>query len=67
MANLSDSTPTNFLAKLTAGDQIIQKQVELVREEVNKADQVITKLMGYAQLTEGRLDKLIKLSFIKSL
>ena len=46
------------LGKLTAGDQIIQKQVELVREEVNKADQVITKLMGYAQLTEGRLDKL---------
>jgi len=46
------------LGKLTAGNQIIQKQVELVREEVNKADQVITKLMGYAQLTEGRLDKL---------
>ena len=46
------------LGKLTAGDQIIQKQGELVREEVNKADQVITKLMGYAQLTEGRLDKL---------
>ena len=46
------------LGKLTAGDQTIQKQVELVREEVNKADQVITKLMGYAQLTEGRLDKL---------
>ena len=46
------------LGKLTAGDKIIQKQVELVREEVNKADQVITKLMGYAQLTEGRLDKL---------
>ena len=46
------------LGKLTAGDQIIQKQVELVREEVNKADQVITKLMGYAQLTEGRLAKL---------
>ena len=46
------------LGKLTAGDQIIQKQVELIREEVNKADQVITKLMGYAQLTEGRLDKL---------
>ena len=46
------------LGKLAEGDQIIQKQVELVREEVNKADQVITKLMGYAQLTEGRLDKL---------
>jgi signal transduction histidine kinase len=46
------------LGKLAEGDQIIQKQVELVREEVNKADQVITKLMGYAQLTEGRLAKL---------
>jgi len=46
------------LGKLSDGNVAIQQQVDLVREEVNKADQVITKLMGFAQLTEGRLAKL---------
>ena len=46
------------LGKLSEGNLVFQRQVELVREEVNKADQVITKLMGFAQLTEGRLSKL---------
>ena len=35
-----------------------KRQVALIREEVNKADQIVTKLMGYAQLVEGRLAKL---------
>jgi signal transduction histidine kinase len=39
-------------------DGTVKRQVGLIREEVNKADQIITKLMGYAQLAEGRLGKL---------
>ena len=35
-----------------------KRQLSLIREEVSKADQIITKLMGYAQLVEGRLAKL---------
>ncbi len=46
------------LGQATRDNESIQKQVKLVREEVNRADQVITKLMGYAQLVEGRLAKL---------
>lgn len=46
------------LGQATGENESIQKQVKLVREEVNRADQVITKLMGYAQLVEGRLAKL---------
>jgi signal transduction histidine kinase len=46
------------LGQATGDNESIQKQVKLVREEVNRADQVITKLMGYAQLVEGRLAKL---------
>ncbi len=46
------------LGQLSRDNELIQRQVTLVREEVNKADQVITKLMGYAQLVEGRLAKL---------
>lgn len=33
-------------------------QIEIIREEVTKADRIITQVMGYAQLTEGRVEKL---------
>jgi len=33
-------------------------QIEIIREEVSKADRIITQIMGYAQLTEGRVEKL---------
>ena len=33
-------------------------QVEIIREEINKADRIITQLMGYAQLSEGRVEKI---------
>jgi signal transduction histidine kinase len=33
-------------------------QIEIIREEVAKADRIITQIMGYAQLTEGRVEKL---------
>jgi len=33
-------------------------QIEIIREEVNRADRIITELMGYAQLAEGRVEKL---------
>ena len=46
------------LGQAAAENKSLQSQVKLVREEVNRADQVITKLMGYAQLVEGRLAKL---------
>ncbi len=32
--------------------------IEIIREEVSKADRIITQVMGYAQLTEGRVEKL---------
>lgn len=33
-------------------------QIDIIREEVAKADRIITQVMGYAQLTEGRVEKL---------
>jgi hypothetical protein len=33
-------------------------QIEIIQEEVGRADKVITQLMGYAQLSEGRVEKL---------
>lgn len=32
-------------------------QVEIIREEIAKADRIITQIMGYAQLSEGRVEK----------
>lgn len=34
------------------------EQLEIIREEVSRADRVITQIMGYAQLSEGRVEKL---------
>ena len=46
------------LGQATNENETAKRQVGLIREEVNRADQIITKLMGYAQLVEGRLAKL---------
>lgn len=34
------------------------QEVRIIREEIERADSIITKLMGYAQLAEGKVDKL---------
>jgi signal transduction histidine kinase len=34
------------------------QQIEIIEEEVARVDRVITQIMGYAQLSEGRVEKL---------
>jgi signal transduction histidine kinase len=34
------------------------EQVEMIQEEVQRADRIITQVMGYAQLSEGHVEKL---------
>lgn len=34
------------------------QQIQIIREEVERSDRIITKLMGYAQLAEGKVEKL---------
>ncbi|MFZ0829091.1 MAG: ATP-binding protein [Verrucomicrobiia bacterium] len=36
----------------------LAEQIEIIQEEVARADQVITQIMGYAQLSEGHVEKL---------
>jgi signal transduction histidine kinase len=36
----------------------ITQQVQIIREEVDRSDRIITELMGYARLSEGRVEKL---------
>jgi signal transduction histidine kinase len=43
---------------LRSGNPGTIQQVAIIQEEVVRADQVITQIMGYAQLTEGHVEKL---------
>jgi signal transduction histidine kinase len=43
---------------LAAGRPIPKEQLDIIREEVERSDRIITELMGYAQLAEGRVEKL---------
>ena len=40
------------------GETAVDEQILIIREEVEHADQIITELMGYAQLAEGRVERL---------
>ena len=41
------------------GQTAVDDQVAIIREEIERADQIITELMGYAQLAEGRVERLV--------
>jgi signal transduction histidine kinase len=43
---------------LRDGKSAVAPQVEIIQEEVAHADRVITQIMGYAQLSEGHVEKL---------
>jgi signal transduction histidine kinase len=43
---------------LQEGKPVNPQQIEIIREEIERADQTITKLMGYSQLAEGRVERL---------
>ena len=34
------------------------KQLQIIQEEIERSDKIITQLMGYAQLNEGRIERL---------
>ncbi len=43
---------------LQEGKPVNPQQIAIIREEIERADQTITKLMGYSQLAEGRVERL---------
>ena len=44
---------------VAASKPVPLQQLEIIREEIERADRIITELMGYAQLAEGRVERLI--------
>jgi signal transduction histidine kinase len=43
---------------LQQGKNSVAEQIQIIREEVERADRIITELMGYAQLAEGKVEKI---------
>jgi signal transduction histidine kinase len=43
---------------LKAGRTPSAEQIQIIQEEVERSDRIITEIMGYAQLSEGRVEKL---------
>lgn len=43
---------------LLEGRDSAKVHLEIIREEVDRSDQIVTKLMGYAQLAEGKVERL---------
>src|SRR6202000_1825809 len=41
-----------------AGETEVDEEIQIIREEIEHADRIITELMGYAQLAEGTVEKL---------
>ena len=55
----SSTTPCSRLQRgLKEGKNDFSLQIEIIREEIERSDHIITQLMGYAQLSEGRVEKL---------
>lgn len=46
------------LQKTVKEGKTITQQIAIIREEVARSDQLITELMGYAKLTDGKVEKL---------
>ena len=43
---------------LTEGRKDVAGQIGIIREEVERSDRIVTQIMGYAQLSEGHVEKL---------
>ncbi len=46
------------LQKALKENKVNPGQIEMIQEEVERADRIITQVMGYAQLSEGHVEKL---------
>jgi signal transduction histidine kinase len=53
-----NNTAFSLQRALRDGKTEAAQQIEIIQEEVSRADRIVTQIMGYAQLTEGRVEKL---------
>ena len=43
---------------VSQGKTSVDEQINIIREEVERANRIVTELMGYAQLSEGRVERM---------
>ena len=43
---------------VSQGKKSVDEQIAIIREEVERANRIVTELMGYAQLSEGRVERM---------
>jgi two-component system NtrC family sensor kinase len=53
-----NNTTFSLQRAVVSGEQDVSKFTDIIREEVERTDRIITQVMGYARLTEGKLEKL---------
>jgi signal transduction histidine kinase len=53
-----NNTVFSLQRALKEGRTDIASQLEIIQEEVERSDIIVTQIMGYAQLSEGRVEKL---------
>ncbi len=49
----------NLQRNVKEGKATITQQIKIIREEVERSDRIITDLMGYAKLADGKVEKLV--------
>ena len=54
------------LQKTVKEGKTITQQIGIIREEVDRSDRIITELMGYAQLAEGKVERLDAVELVDS-
>ena len=52
------NTAAFTLQRTVKEGKTITQQIQMIREEVERSDRIITELMGYARLSEGSVEKL---------
>ncbi len=54
----STTPPSRCNARMRKARPISAEQIGIIQEEVERSDRIITQIMGYAQLSEGHVEKL---------
>jgi signal transduction histidine kinase len=53
-----NNTVFSLQRALNDGKTDVAQQIGIIQEEISRADQIITQVVGYAQLTEGHVERL---------
>jgi signal transduction histidine kinase len=52
-------TNAAFVLQRSIRSEPAQAQLDIIREEVTRSDRILTELMGYAKLADGKVEKLV--------